>query len=64
LLELDDASLSWRLADVLLDALVFSGNASPVRDVMVGGRWLVRDGRHPDRERIAGRYRRALATLL
>jgi len=63
-LDPDHPSLFGRQGDVLLDRLVFSGNASPVRDVMVGGRWLVRDGRHLDRERIVGRYRRALAALL
>jgi formiminoglutamate deiminase len=30
----------------LLDALVFAGAASDVRDVIVGGRFVVRDGRH------------------
>jgi formimidoylglutamate deiminase len=49
--------------DLLLDALVFSGNTNPVRDVMVGGRWLVRDGRHIDRDRIAAEYRRTIAAL-
>ncbi|WP_119168277.1 formimidoylglutamate deiminase [Algihabitans albus] len=32
--------------DPLLDALVFAGNVNPVRDVAVGGRWVVRQGRH------------------
>jgi formimidoylglutamate deiminase len=49
--------------DLLLDALVFSGNDTPVRDVMVGGRWRVRDGRHLERERIAQRYRRTVRRL-
>jgi formimidoylglutamate deiminase len=43
--------------------LIFSGNANPVRDVMVGGRWRVREGRHHDRERIATAYRRTIAGL-
>jgi formimidoylglutamate deiminase len=47
----------------LLDALVFSGNENPVRDVMIGGRWRVRDGRHLERERIAHRYRAAVRRL-
>jgi formimidoylglutamate deiminase len=47
----------------LLDRLVFSGNANPVRDVMVGGRWRVRDGRHHERERIAASYRDAIGRL-
>lgn len=55
------------LADVpanrLLDALVFAGNVNPVKHVMVGGRWRVRDGRHPEREAILARYRRAVAAV-
>ena len=29
----------------------------PVRDVMVGGRWVVRDGRHPHEDAVFARYR-------
>ena len=63
-LDPDHPSLFGRPGDALLDGLVFSGNANPVRDAMVGGRWRVRDGRHLERERIAGRYRRTLVRLL
>ena len=49
--------------DSLLDALVFSGNINLVRDVMVGGRWLVRNGRHLRRDEIADAYRAALGQL-
>ncbi len=49
--------------DSLLDALVFSGNVNLVRDVMVGGRWLVRDGRHVRRDEVADAYRAALRRL-
>ena len=45
----------------LLDAFVFSGNRNLVRDVMVGGAWQVRGGRHRDEERIAERYREVMA---
>lgn len=50
--------------ELLLDTLVFSGNPNLVRDVMVGGRWRVRDGRHPERERIAEACRGAVARLV
>ena len=53
-----------RAGDAVLDALVFAGNVSPVRDVMVGGRWTVRDGVHADERSIAASYRRALERLL
>ena len=55
--------LAGRRGESLLDSLVFAGNANPVQDVMVGGRWLVRDGRHRARAEVAGRYRAALRRL-
>ena len=62
-LDADHPLLSGRRDEMLLDSLVFSGNVSPVRDVMVGGRWRVVDGRHHDRERIARSYRAAISRL-
>lgn len=50
--------------DRLLDAHIFSGNTSAVRDVMVGGRWVVRGGRHDDEDRIGADYRRAVKRLV
>jgi formimidoylglutamate deiminase len=55
--------LAGRDGDAALDSFVFSGNASPIRHVMVGGRWLVRDGRHPHEDRIAAAYRAAVRRL-
>ena len=65
LIRLDAAHpvLAGSRGDGLLDALVFSGNINLVRDVMVGGRWLVRDGRHLRRDEIAAAYRAALRRL-
>jgi formimidoylglutamate deiminase len=59
LLVLDDLApqLAGRDASHLLDAFLFAGNRNLVRDVMVGGEWRVREGRHRDGERIAARYR-------
>lgn len=62
-LEPDCPALAGRPEDVLLDALVFAGNDNPVRDVMVGGRWVVREGRHDDEAAILAGYRAALAVL-
>jgi formimidoylglutamate deiminase len=47
----------------LLDALVFSSPCSPWRDVMVAGRWRVRDGRHADEDAIAARFGQAMQAL-
>jgi formimidoylglutamate deiminase len=51
-------------AEHLLDALVFATDATPVRDVMVGGRWLVRDGQHAREDEIALAWAAARADLL
>jgi formimidoylglutamate deiminase len=61
----DDApTLYGRRGDDLLDALVFAGNASPVRDVMVGGQWVVRDGRHLREGEILARFKAAVDRLM
>jgi formimidoylglutamate deiminase len=56
-------ALAGRAGDVLLDALVFAGGTAAIRHVMVGGLWVVREGRHPAEERIAESYRAAIRRL-
>ncbi len=65
LIVLDDTSplLAARDDRSLLDSFLFAGNTPLVRDVMTGGRWQVRDFHHRDEERIAARYRQAMAAL-
>jgi formimidoylglutamate deiminase len=65
LIVLDDSSplLAGRDARALLDSFIFAGNAPLVRDVMVGGRWQVRDFVHRDQDRIAARYREVVSRL-
>ena len=46
-----------------LDALVYSSPGRAWRDVMVGGRWALRDGRHPQAATIAARFEQAMAPL-
>ena len=48
----------------ILDAWIYAGEAGCVRDVMVGGEWRIRDGRHPREEELARRFRAAQAKLL
>ncbi len=49
----------------ILDSLIFCRHgASPIRDVMAGGRWVVREGRHAGEEASAAAYRNALLDLL
>jgi len=62
---LDDASplLAGRTPQQFVDTWLFAGNANLVRDVMVGGEWVVRERRHRDAERIARRYRDVVERL-
>ena len=60
----DHPLIYGRGGDRLVDALVFAGNASLVRHVLVGGRWRVRDGRHAAEAEAAAAYRRVLDRLL
>jgi formimidoylglutamate deiminase len=55
--------LSGKTGDRILDALVFAGNAALVRDNMVAGVWRIEEGRHPEEQRIAAAYKRALQIL-
>ncbi len=62
---LDDASplLAARTEDNAIDGFLFAGNTPLVRDVLVGGKWVVRDFRHHDQDAIAARYRKAVEAL-
>lgn len=62
-LDCDHPVLANANADALLDAFVFSGNVTPVRDVMVAGAWVVRDGCIGGEQKIADDYRRTAARL-
>nr|WP_298719997.1 formimidoylglutamate deiminase [uncultured Steroidobacter sp.] len=47
----------------IIDTFVFSGTSESVRDVMVGGRWLVQERRHFAETAVAAGYRRALQKM-
>ncbi|MEP6739811.1 MAG: formimidoylglutamate deiminase [Caldimonas sp.] len=58
-----DGSLLGVPSNHLLDALVFSSPGRPWRDVLVAGRWVVRDHRHAQAAAIAARFEIALREL-
>jgi formiminoglutamate deiminase len=56
-------AFAGRSGDLVLDAWVFLAAASTVREVWIGGRQLVREGRHRNRDRVLARFRAAMARL-
>jgi formimidoylglutamate deiminase len=55
--DLDDVSIAGNSGNDLLPLAVFSLSRSAIRDVMVNGRWVVRDQRHPLQEEIVSRFK-------
>ncbi|MEP6707241.1 MAG: formimidoylglutamate deiminase [Pyrinomonadaceae bacterium] len=53
---LDDPSIAGASADDLLASIVFSLGRAAVRDVVVGGKQIVSQGRHHEQEKIVERF--------
>ena len=47
----------------IIDSFVFSGNDNLVKDVMAGGKWVVRDGIHIHEQEISARYKKTIKAL-
>lgn len=62
-LDPDHPHLDGAAPEDVLGRFLFCGNDNLVRDVLVGGRWTVRGGRHPEQDAIAARYKAALRQL-
>jgi formimidoylglutamate deiminase len=62
-LDTNDPALAAQTIDDLLDAAIFGPSRLPVRDVMVAGRWVVREGHHGNEQAALAGYRAALARL-
>lgn len=56
--------LTGRVGDAVTDTVVFSGGKGFVRDVMVGGDWAIRAGRHDLDEKAETAYRKTVSRLL
>ncbi|MDA1117682.1 MAG: formimidoylglutamate deiminase [Proteobacteria bacterium] len=63
-LDAGQPDLAGKSGDAIANALIFSGATGLVRDVMVGGAWPVRGGRHAGEEMATVSYKKALAELL
>lgn len=55
--DLDDPSIAGASSDNLLSAIVFSSAKTAIRDVVVGGKRIVEDGRHAQQEDIVERFK-------
>ena len=56
--------LEGRNGEALMDSFLFNSGPCAVKNVMVGGRWVVRDGRHRDEDRIEKNFRDVQKQLL
>ena len=63
-LDEEHLDLAGRRGDAIANALVFSGARGLVRDVMVAGKWVMRDGAHPKAQAAASAYKQAIGQLL
>ncbi len=50
--------------DHILDRFIFSGNVNPVRDVMIGGKWIIRDKKHTGTEMITEKFNDCMTKIL
>ncbi len=60
----DHPLLYGKTGDEVVDTFVFSGGPELVRDVIVGARHVVREGRHVHEDAVAARYRHALGRMI
>ena len=47
----------------VLDSVVFASQKNPILDVMVGGRWVIKNGMHEQQEQVADGFRKELHAL-
>jgi formimidoylglutamate deiminase len=55
--DLDDPSIAGASSDDLLSTIVFSLSRTAVRDVVVGGKRIIEDGRHAQQDEIVDRFK-------
>ncbi|WP_315926782.1 formimidoylglutamate deiminase [Mesorhizobium sp. SP-1A] len=63
MLDPDSNPLLGHGPQTVLDAWLLSGTQNPVRDVMVAGKWVIRDRHHRQEAAVRDDYRRTMAAL-
>jgi formimidoylglutamate deiminase len=56
-------AMAGAAADAALDRLLFAGGERAIRDVMVGGRWVIQDHRHAADDQVRPQFGRAMRDL-
>jgi formimidoylglutamate deiminase len=62
-LDPSDPSMLGGSTETALDHLVFAGGSAAIRDVMVAGRWVVKDGRHEAEHPLRGAFAGVMGRL-
>lgn len=62
-LDPEHPSLLAREGEGLVDSWLFAGNSNPVRDVVIGGEWVVREGHHRHEDQARADYAKTLGRL-
>ena len=62
-LDASHPAMAGAAGDGALDRLLFAGADKAIRDVMVGGKWVVKDHRHPADEHMRTDFARVMGTL-
>jgi formimidoylglutamate deiminase len=62
-LDAEHPNLSGVAPGDILNSWIFSGNDNLVRDVLAGGKWLVKNGRHLNQTRIHARFKETMQQL-
>jgi formimidoylglutamate deiminase len=62
-LDASHPAMAGAATDAALDRLVFAGGDQAIRDVMVGGQWVVKDRRHAAEDRLRADFAAAMKRL-
>jgi formimidoylglutamate deiminase len=62
-LDASHPAMAGAAADAALDRLLFAGADRAIRDVMVGGRWVIKDHRHAADEQLRVNFSRVMRNL-
>jgi formimidoylglutamate deiminase len=62
-LDASHPAMAGAAGDGALDRLLFAGADKAIRDVMVGGKWAIKDHRHPADDPVRAEFARVMETL-